>query len=139
MRRVVTGFLLFLSCLVTAAAEDDPIKKDLAKLQGFWKVTAAIAEGAKAPAEEQAKMAVTFTGEDLSLPNGVVKVKLDPSQKPPAIDLIHNNKKEAALGIYEFDGQTLKLCWSKPGTARPKAFESAKGSGTFYLELQRGK
>jgi len=141
MRHAVVGFVLLLGCLGTVAAQEDPIKKDLARLQGVWKVESALAGGEKVPAEQQAKMSFTFKGEELipgDNPKDVAKVKLDPSQKPAAINMTEKNKK-TSLGIYEIDADTLKLCFNEPDTSRPKTFESAKGSRTLYLVLKREK
>ena len=141
MRSVVGGVVLLSSCLITAAAKDERSEKDLAKLQGTWKVESALVGGEKIPAEQQAKMSFTFKGAELipaDNPRDVAKVKLDPSQKPAAIDLTEKNKK-TSLGIYEIDGDTLKLCFNEPGKGRPKTFESAKGSPTVSLVLKRDK
>ena len=141
MRHVVVAFVLFLVYQNTRAAQEDRIKNDLAALQGVWKVESAVAGGEKIPAEQQAKMGFTFKGNELipaDNPKDVAVVKLDPGQKPAAIDLTEKNKK-TSLGIYEIDGDTLKLCFNEPGKPRPKTFESAKGSQTIYLVLKRDK
>ncbi|MFO0967720.1 MAG: TIGR03067 domain-containing protein [Gemmataceae bacterium] len=127
------------SIYLNAAASDD--SKELAKLEGFWKVESALAGGEKIPSELHAKMGFTFKGDDLipaDNPKDVAKVKLDPTQKPAAIDLTEKSKK-VSLGIYEVDRDTLKLCLNEPGQPRPKTFASAKGSRTVYLVLKRAK
>ncbi len=43
------------------------------------------------------------------------------------------------LGIYEQNGDTLKLCLAKTGEARPKTFEAPQGSKIGYLVLKRKK
>jgi uncharacterized protein (TIGR03067 family) len=141
MRSALVAVIVLSSCLGRATAKEDGIEKDLARLQGVWKVDSCLAGGEKAPAEQVAKMSFTFKGAELipaDNPKDVARVKLDATRKPAAIDLTESNKK-TSLGIYEIDGNTLKLCFNPPGKDRPKAFESAKGSSTMYLVLKRDK
>ena len=48
-------------------------------------------------------------------------------------------KGKTALGIYELEGDTLKLCYSQPGKDRPKEFTAAKGSGQAMSVWKRDK
>jgi uncharacterized protein (TIGR03067 family) len=56
-------------------------------------------------------------------------IKLDAAKKPKAIDAYPAGRDKPLLGIYEFDGDKLKLCFAAPGKERPAAFTSAEGSG----------
>jgi uncharacterized protein (TIGR03067 family) len=141
MRHVIFSLMLFAFGLGTATAQDDQAKKDLEKLQGSWKAETAIMGGEKAPAEQLAKMGLTFKGNEVipaENPKDVATIKLDPSKKPAQMDLTEKNKT-VSQGIYEIDGDTLKLCFSEPGEGRPKTFESPKGKPTFFLVLKRVK
>lgn len=125
----------------TGAAQDGRAQKELAKLQGVWKVEAAVAGGERIPAGQQARMGFTFRGAELlpaDNPRDVATVTLDPGQTPAAIDLTERNGRTSP-GIYAIDGDTLKLCLDEPGRPRPKTFASAKGSQTFYVVLRREK
>jgi uncharacterized protein (TIGR03067 family) len=68
--------------------------------------------------------------------------KLDPSKKPAEIDLSPTEgdfKDQIFPGIYELDGDTLKLCRNQPGQKRPNEFVSNKGSDEVLLILKRVK
>jgi len=57
---------------------------------------------------------------------------LDATKSPRWIDLTHTegaNTGTAQLGIYECDGETMRICYGKPGTARPTDFEATRGDG----------
>ena len=56
----------------------------------------------------------------------------------------HHGKNEAGrdkplLGIYEFDGEKMKLCFAGPGKERPTAFTSEAGSGQTLTVWVREK
>jgi uncharacterized protein (TIGR03067 family) len=141
MRHVAIISVLLWPFLSNAAAQDDPVKKDLAKLQGIWKVESAVVGGENVPAEIRADMSLTFKGEEVipaKNPKDIATIKLDPSKKPAAIDLTEKNQK-TSLGIYEINGDTLKLCFNEPGKGRPTTFESAKGSQAVFVVLKRDK
>lgn len=64
----------------------------------------------------------------------------DASQSPMQIQMIGTGGDfdgKAALGIYAFEADTLRICYKMPGFARPTAFESPAGSGAFLITLQR--
>src|SRR4051794_17992646 len=105
MRPFLVAFLLLSCSLAIPAGQEEPIKQDLAKLQGVWKVEVAMKYGSTAPPEQRAKMSLIFKGEELIPvinPKGIVKIKIDPSQKPAAMDLTERDKR-TSLGIYEID------------------------------------
>jgi uncharacterized protein (TIGR03067 family) len=63
--------------------------------------------------------------------------RLDPTKNPKQIDLI-----DSARGIYELDGDTLKLCWDQRGkdNGRPTKFAWDKDKDTVhYYVLKREK
>ena len=57
---------------------------------------------------------------------------LDSSKTPKAIDLAHSEGMHAGktqLGIYECDGETMRISYATPGQPRPSDFEPRKGDG----------
>ena len=51
--------------------------------------------------------------------------RLDPSRQPKWIDVTASEGRlrgRTLLGIYEFDGSRLRVCFASPGQARPKTF-----------------
>ena len=60
--------------------------------------------------------------------------KLNPAARPPMIDLLSGGR--AALGIYEFQGNRLKICTDE-APRRPKEFWADLGSSKDLLVLER--
>jgi uncharacterized protein (TIGR03067 family) len=135
--------LIAAAALPAAAADDDAAKKDLDKMQGVWKVQSATAEGRVQPADEIARWQLTVEGDKYALKTFMTEeqkgtIKLDPSKKPAAVDFAKGDK--TFPGIYEIDGDTLKIAVGKPGGAgRPTAFESAPDSQVTYVVFKRDK
>jgi uncharacterized protein (TIGR03067 family) len=135
---------LILVAALAAVAADDANKKDLARMQGTWKVKS-LTEGSKeAPAEEVAKMKFVIDGNKMTVYAGETKaveltVKLDASKNPAAIDLRNDEQKETMLAIYQLGGDTLKICGDRPGKERPTEFEVKAGTEMGLIVLQREK
>ena len=66
-------------------------------------------------------------------------IKVDPSKSPKAIDAKQVSSDKAALGIYQLDGDTQKICLASPGRARPTEFSSEQGSGQTLTVWKRKK
>lgn len=133
-------WLLCVPTVVLLVGADDP-EKDKKQLQGTWMVVS-FQSGTKEVPEEQAKMmTLTIKDDTFTLGDGKKEekgmVKLDPSKTPKSMDLIVKDGKETALFIYALDGDTLKLCWRKPGGERPKEFAAKDTDG--YMVLKRKK
>ncbi|HYH68471.1 MAG TPA: TIGR03067 domain-containing protein, partial [Urbifossiella sp.] len=66
---------------------------------------------------------------------------LDPTKSPKTIDIVTlGGARKTALGLYQLDGDTLKLCLSlDPAkvSERPKEFGSREGEGRVVVTLQR--
>jgi len=54
-------------------------------------------------------------------------VKLDPSKNPKEFEAVLEGSDEKVLGLYEAEGDTLKMCWTNPGGERPTAFSGGEG------------
>jgi uncharacterized protein (TIGR03067 family) len=144
------GWLVLAVGLLLAAgapSKDDQARKDLDEMKGTWKAVGG-EEGGKPVTEEQArkfKLVVdgdryTYTVEDGSEEQGTIK--LDPGQKPKAMDVMiqsGDDKGKSQHGIYEVEGDTLKLCFAPPGEERPKEFATKEGSMTTVLIFKRQK
>jgi uncharacterized protein (TIGR03067 family) len=120
-------------------------KNELEKLRGTWQVSKAIEDGKSVPEEERKAMKIVFSDDTMKLSNPVgnreidLKFKLNPAQKPKAIDIVGQAgpfKGEAAMGIYELDGDTLTLCIET--TERPKECKAPQGL-KLVLVLKRSK
>ena len=120
--------LLLGSLMAVLLGSADPVwgedaKRDQDKIQGTWQATEGIANGKPVPKEQLEPMKVVFSGEKMSIftldGDGKETVentfRLGPSKKPKVIDAMRVEgvgKGKTTLGIYELDGDTLKLCIS---------------------------
>ena len=141
--------LLFLTAAILVAADppkEDAVKKDLKGIQGTWKVVAMEADGEKAPEEIVAALKLVFKDDTLTFVPGEpgftnYTYKLDPTTKPAGFDMTHadeKNKGETQKGIYSLEGDSLKICFGKPGQ-RPKEFTAKAKSGQAMYVLKRVK
>jgi len=142
-------FLVIVSaCLVLAAgcSKEDPTKRDWEKLQGVWTLVAAEIDGGKSEVGAKFSMRVEIKGDKYELTHveegkkektrGAIKV--DPSQKPKAVDFRY--KQLGLKGIYELDGDSLKVCFHLvEGEPRPKEFSAKKGSRQALMVWKREK
>lgn len=133
------SLLLAALCLVAAAplARDDDAKKDMDKLQGEWVIISGERDGMPIPKEGLEGIRRTVKGDEFTISKdgevlGKGKYKLDPSKKPKAIDAMTKNEngEDVTLqGIYEFDGDTYKVCLAQAGKPRPTEFKTSENSG----------
>jgi len=73
---------------------------------------------------------------------GKLTMKLDPSTTPKCVDIVitGGDQKDAVLeGIYELQGDTLKICAKVIGKERPGQFTSPEGSNIVLVVLKREK
>jgi uncharacterized protein (TIGR03067 family) len=126
-------FMLLLTTVLIVGA-DDP-QDEAGKLQGTWGVVSAD----DVPEDALQRMKVIIRRETLHIvmegdrERARATYKLDPSQKPSAIDLTKDPKDPKgpiARGIYELDGDTLKLAWRKEGP-RPTQFPTKRPPRKF--------
>ena len=99
--------------------------------------------GVKDPQLSQ-KLKVAFTAKDMIVQTGETEAKsgfsIDPTQKPMQIDLVPASGANMGLtlpGIFELDGDNLKVIWNDKGKGRPKEFKTTDGSGNLMLILKR--
>ena len=133
----------------TGARADDKadVEKELKKFQGTWTFESVEAGGKKAPPDELKGLTITFAGDKFTVKKGDELIqagtqKIDPSKSPKTIDVRMTeglNKGAVMLGIYEIDGDTLKVCFDPQGKKRPTEFKSAPGSENFVNVHKRVK
>ena len=123
----------------TLVDEKTDIEKETKKFQGTWTIESSEAGGEKMSSDDLKGLTVTFEGDKHTVKKGddVVQVgtqKLDPTQSPKTIDVTMSegpSKGSVMLGIYEFDGDTLKVCFDPKGKKRPTEFKTEAGSENF--------
>ena len=129
-------------CIPTFAAAD--AKDELKKFDGTWKVVRAEKEGKVLPDDKAKAIQVTIKDGKITIKDGndvdVATLKIDPSKSPATIDFIPaDDDKLRAPGIYAFEGETLKICWSSVRSERPKEFASKMETETNLFILMREK
>jgi uncharacterized protein (TIGR03067 family) len=144
MKQLATFVIGLLSLCSFAYGGGDANKDDLKQLQGKWEFVERIIDGKKG----DLKGTWIITGNEISYgPNRIVKAvfKLDTATKPKSIEYDDVSKDpnvvtpKGVKGIYEIDGDTLRICVAKKGKERPQAFESKEGSGHVLTILKRVK
>jgi uncharacterized protein (TIGR03067 family) len=149
MRSVRAIGLLFAYFVgATALSADEPkgdaVKKEMDKLQGVWVWRAHEQEGKENNSEraEATSRGQLHTvkgnkwetkykfGDKVYTFSGTVKI--DPTTTPKSIDFTFDNTPNAGKtmkGVFEVDGNELRLCWGQVGKDdRPKTVRTKKGS-----------
>lgn len=129
---------------VKDAKPEEKNPKEAEVLLGAWRFEAIDTGGPGGPKEEElAKARMTFgKGDTMVLvePDGKEReytIKLDPAAKPKGIDLIE--KAGTTLGVYELDGDTLRLALAQSGSDTRPAALKANGKGVVVITLKRVK
>jgi uncharacterized protein (TIGR03067 family) len=142
-----TVFALFASLTIIAAPvpKEKAVVKDEDAIQGVWKIEEFDSGGGpNGPPKElldtirfefkkDGKMSMTGGPGPNESRDG--EYKMDSSAKPKSIDMTMDTMP--ALGIYELDGDTFRLCISEgPNKARPEEFK-ADGKRTVIIKFKR--
>lgn len=149
MRTVLSALVVFAAAvgLIAAPTPKDKEKvKDEDSIQGTWQIEKFDNGGGPQPPIDITQIKFTFKkdgkmkmelpgGKDAELREG--DYKLDSSAKPKTIDMIQMG--HTALGIYELDGDTFKLCMNEgQNAARPEEFKP-DGKRTVVVTFKRVK
>lgn len=115
--------------------QDDPIKSEMAKLQGDWQIVSGTL-----PEEFMRKAIVTFREDKLTLTadqqRTELRYRLNPNRQPREIDLFKGERQ--SLGIYDLQGDRLRLCYEVDGrVARPHRFEVVTGAEVLLILKRR--
>ena len=117
---------------------------DAQKIQGMWVAVSAEMDGKPAPAEAIKDLSILVTADKMAFnPKGEDRqslYKLDPTTTPKGIELTPQDgpaKGKTVHGLYELDGDRLKLCLLNGPGEEPKAFATTPGSNLRLLILKR--
>jgi uncharacterized protein (TIGR03067 family) len=140
MKRYALGIVAVALLVGGTAAQD--AKEDMKKLEGTWVVVSAERDGKNYDRIKDDQ--VVFAGDKITIKSKERDqkgtYKLDPSKKPKALDLISDNAGDPPVhGIYEFKGEELRICFSRPGKDRPTAFATQAGSEMTLVVMKRVK
>lgn len=130
-----------------AARDDDASAKALKALQGTWTVTAAEQDGDALDRIVGGVMHIKDNNFHIKTKSGTElkgDLTLDPSKKPKHFTYFHQEgllKDKKWEGIYEHDGDTLKIVYAEADSEkeRPTEFKTLKNSKLLLLELKREK
>lgn len=130
---------------VKPKTEDKPIPGDLAKFQGTW----------LSPAGANDEVIITFTvkantytahwdsgdGTKVELKG---EMKLNEKASPKTVDFVKTERKDGEdardnLGVYAFDGDTIKVCVGGAGNERPSEFKRGEGGHPLLLIFTKKK
>jgi uncharacterized protein (TIGR03067 family) len=151
--KIATAGLLYLLTTVLANASDEN-KEEVAKFEGTWAAVSYVENGhddgeTGGPAEESLIRWV-FKGDKVTLlaetEEAALKgsFKLDPKPKTKTIDMVFppapdSKKDQTVLGIYEFEGNKLKICYGLDGVKRPTEFKSKPKSSHIMIVFEKLK
>jgi uncharacterized protein (TIGR03067 family) len=134
----------FIGTLVLVLAAEPPAS-DLDRLQGTWTLSSMEREGEAAPADELQGSTVVYEGNRMSLRDGdrVRRrgiITLAPERTPKAINTWDQDgpyEDQTVPGIYELEGDTLRICFARPGQDRPKQFTTKSGTGVLFCVYKK--
>lgn len=127
MSRSLTIALLAMASTVATYALARQGAADQDKLEGVWRTLTIEVDGRYLPDEEAEKLKLAVA-KDRMLFGGhgkgrLTRFKLDAMASPKTIDLTGVEDEQTALGIYELNGERLKISLAQPGgKKRPTQF-----------------
>jgi uncharacterized protein (TIGR03067 family) len=133
------------SVLAIGASGQDKGKTDADKIQGTWSFVSLEKGGVEVMEDFVKEAKVVITADKIKMQfqgkEEQVDYKLDPSKKPPHIDIVETNggKENLIKGIYMVDDKQLKVCFAPPGEKRPTELKSELGSSEMFAVLKRDK
>jgi uncharacterized protein (TIGR03067 family) len=119
-------------------------------LRGTWLVVAALKEGDRLSPQKIQTLSVVITGSSITVQDAVSTEMgthtLDRSVQPRTIDILSEKapREGTVRGVYDLDGDDLKIAWTKAGHPRPRSADmnDCKPTDlpvTTFLVLKRKK
>jgi uncharacterized protein (TIGR03067 family) len=153
MTRIASLAILIqaLSCQAVFASDKEfsreSSRNDLAALQGTWLLVAMETEGDAVAAEEFKGWHAVYEGDAVTLHSDTEVRRhgittLDATRNPKAINTWDQDgpyDDRTVPGIYELKGDSLTLCFARPGEQRPSEFTTKKGTGFLMVRYERKK
>ena len=131
-----------------AATKKEANAKDHLAIEGTWRAVSIEVNGNAVNADDVRKV-TTENGRDgewTLLVDGNEMAEgtstIDATATPKTIDFKVTKGNDAGretYGIYEFTGDTRKICYAEPGRPRPSDFSAPAGSGRILAVFERVK
>jgi uncharacterized protein (TIGR03067 family) len=137
------GWLVLVACVLTACRVDviADSDDDARKWQGIWRMVACTYDGEPQPGDMEWIVNGDHymirlngkTGEDPYM------IKLDSTHKH--IDVFHHETPPGTYGgslkgIYEIDGDSLKVCYDLTDQQYPRSFDAPRGSRRVFYQFR---
>ena len=130
---------------VLGVAGSASVAQGQSSLQGTWQVLAAQRNARIASDLQDHRL--TFSGDRFNIRSqgGVVyqgTYRTDAARKPATIDFKHTAGKakgQTWRGIYEVDGDTLKICDNAADVSKPRPMAFASEAGQVLVSFKRSK
>src|SRR5262249_35638681 len=137
--------LIVMVGLTLIPTQDNAAKKDLAAMEGSWTLVSMEVDGKEVPPDKLQGATLTIRGNKYALvtrgKQHDVEITLDAGKTPKVIDmkfLDGPNKDRVGKGIYQLDGNTLKICRGlDPQQERPGSFKTKGQVNYFVMVWQR--
>ena len=140
MRTLASVSVVVFLILGGAQAGDEALlKKELEALRGNWNV---VKGGADQDSQPQFSMVENSLQIRIGGASADFKFTVNTAKKPKEINItkmLNDGSDTSMLGIYELDGDTLKLCFDGFGKKRPTEFKAKDGSTQSNYVLKREK
>src|SRR5262249_44728220 len=113
--------------------------------EGEWQMVSGVMNGIPMAESDVQWVKRVTAGNETTVyagPQSLMKFEFssDSSKSPKTIDYINTagaNKGKAQQGIFEYEGDLLRICVAAPGRKRPERFESAPGDGATLTVWRR--
>jgi uncharacterized protein (TIGR03067 family) len=117
----------------------------LKAMQGSWNVISLIDKSGKADADQLKRLEIVFAKDKMQIlkDNKVAEdfnVRADNTKTPKEMDLVSMagaDQGNSHLGIFEWQGDVLKICTAAIGKGRPTEFTAKAGTTWIVYELKR--
>ena len=140
---VTIGLLMAADQPEVGGEKEAAVKEEMKQLQGNWVVVSIQVNGKDLPQDKIGDPNAAIKGDEYRIHDFRLRLMIDPTKKPKTIDMDGkdgNGKPLRMIGIYELEGDTLKICFAKPGTAeRPTKMETKPDSGQSLVVYKRNK
>jgi uncharacterized protein (TIGR03067 family) len=143
MKLIAFAILAVVVTLWTDNAEQS--KKDLDKMQGDWASVEMIRDGISLERDSAQAYFRTVEGEKYTISRyrkvaGTGTFKLNAAKSPREIDTTPSMPGAKTMkGIYDWDGDKLKMIFGPPGGDRPADFKCPPGAQQSYTLWEREK